>query len=135
MRSVVALLDHLARAHHIDAVGQAPDDAEIVGDEDDRHAELLLQFGKQLQDLRLDGHVERGGRLVGDQDVGIVGERHGDHDALALAAGHFVRIGFQPPLRVGNVDQLEQPQRLRLRLGRDRPRCRRIGSISWLPIE
>jgi len=30
------------------------------------------------------GHVERGGRLVGDQQVGLVGKRDGDHDALAL---------------------------------------------------
>ena len=41
---------------------------------------------------RLHGDVERGGRLVGDQDVGLQRERHGDHDALALAAGELVRI-------------------------------------------
>ena len=32
-----------------------------------RHAELALQIGQQPQDLRLDRHVERRGRLVGDQ--------------------------------------------------------------------
>ena len=25
----------------------------------------------QVEDLRLDGHVERGGRLVGDQQLGV----------------------------------------------------------------
>jgi len=44
-------------------------------------------FRQQRQDLGLHGDVERGGRLVGDQDVGLAGERDGDHDALALAAG------------------------------------------------
>ena len=83
------------RAHHVDPVGEAADDAEIVGDEDDRHAEPALQVGEQRQDLRLDGDVERGRRLVGDQDVRIVGERHGDHHALALAARQFVRIGYR----------------------------------------
>ena len=113
----LALLDHLALAHDIDAVGEAPHDAEIVGDEDDRHAELALQLGQQHQDLRLDGDVERRRRLVGDQDVGVVGERHGDHHALALAARHFVRIGFHPPLGIGNMHQPQQLERLLARLG------------------
>ena len=50
---------------------------------------------KQLEDLRLHGDVERGGRLVGDQQVGLIGERHRDHHALALAAGELVRIARQ----------------------------------------
>ena len=101
----VTLLHHLALAHDIDAIGEAPHDAKVVGDEDDRHAELALQFGQEHQDLRLDGYVERRRRLVGDQDVGIVGQGHRDHDALALAARHFVRIGFHPPVGVRNVHQ------------------------------
>ena len=36
----------------------------------------------QLEDLRLDRDVERRGRLVGDDQLGIAGERDGDHDAL-----------------------------------------------------
>ena len=43
------------------------DHAEVVGDEQDRHAQLLLQPLEELEDLRLDGDVERGGRLVGDE--------------------------------------------------------------------
>ena len=86
-----ALLDDLALAHDVDPVGHAAHDAEVVGDEQHGHAELALQRLQQLEDLRLDGDVERGGRLVGDQQVGLVGERHGDHDALALAAGELMR--------------------------------------------
>ena len=47
---------------------------------------------QQLQDLVLDGDVERGGRLVGEQQLGRAGERDGDHHALAHAAGKLVRI-------------------------------------------
>ena len=107
------VLHHLAAPHDVDAVGETANDAEIVGDEDDGHAEFLLQLGEQRQDLRLDGHVERGGRLVGDQDVGVVGERHGDHHPLPLAARQLVRIGAHPPLGFGDLDQLQKPQRLR----------------------
>ena len=64
-----------------------------------------------LQDLRLHGDVERGGRLVGDQQVRLVGERHGDHHALALAAGQLVRIALEPPGRIGNADLGQQFER------------------------
>ena len=42
--------------------------------------------------LLLDRHVERRGGFVGDQDVGARDQHHGDHDALAHAAGDLVRI-------------------------------------------
>ena len=55
-------------------------------------AHLVLQLLEQLQHLGLHGDVERGGRLVGDDDVGLHRERHGDHHPLALAAGELVRV-------------------------------------------
>ena len=64
-----AVLDALAAVHDQDVVGQLGDDAEVVGDDDDRGAELLLQVADQVEDLRLHGDVERGGRLVGDQQL------------------------------------------------------------------
>jgi hypothetical protein len=60
------LLDDLAAIHHRDAIGAAGHDAQIVGDQDHRHPELPLEVGQQLQDLRLDRHVERRRGLVGD---------------------------------------------------------------------
>ena len=61
------LLDDLALLHHADGVGELAHDAEVVGDEQHRHAEPRLQVLEQLEDLRLHGDVERGGRLVGDR--------------------------------------------------------------------
>ena len=43
------------------------------------------------QHLRLHGDVERGGRLVGDDQLRPPGHRHGDDRALAHAAGELVR--------------------------------------------
>ena len=88
----IPALHRLAALHDHDIVGHLAHDAEVVGDEQHGHAELGLQFLQQLQDLRLNGHVQRGGRFVGDQQVRVVGERHGDHHALALTAGQLVRI-------------------------------------------
>src|ERR1041384_7867390 len=60
--------------HHDDALGNLGDHAEVVRDHDHRRAEAALQPADQLEDLRLDGDVERGGRLVGDQHPGTAGE-------------------------------------------------------------
>ena len=104
----LAGLDDLALEHHADPVGDALDDAEIVGDEQQRHAEALLQVGEQRQDLRLHRHVEGGGRLVGHQQVRLAGERHGDHHPLALAAGELVRVGAHAALGVAQANQFQK---------------------------
>ena len=70
--------------------------------------EPARQLLHQFEDLRLDGDVERGGRLVGDDQLGVAGQRDGDHDALAHAAGKLVRILLQPPRRIGDADQIQQ---------------------------
>ena len=63
---------------------------------------------QQVEDLRLDRHVERGRRLVGDEQLRLARERHRDHRALAHAAGELVRIVLQPRLRVRDPDLVEQ---------------------------
>src|SRR5207249_4381463 len=81
-------LDHRAAVHHRNTVRQALDHADVVADEERRDAGLDLELGQQIDDARLDGGVESGGRLVGDQQRRLGGERHRDHGALAHAAGH-----------------------------------------------
>ena len=102
-----SLLDNLAVLHDADPIGDLAHDAEVVGDEQHRHAGAPLNLLQQLQDLRLHRDVERGGRLVGDQQVRFVGERHGDHHPLPLPAGELVRIAAEPAFRIGNADLIE----------------------------
>ena len=68
--STVPRLDGLAVAHHDDLVGDLAHDGEVVGDEDQAGAGLAADLGEQVEDLRLHGDVERGGRLVGDDRSG-----------------------------------------------------------------
>ena len=103
-----ALLANLAVAHHDDVVGDLADDAEVVADEEHAHAVPLLQPGEQLHDLALDRDVERGRRLVGDQQLRLAGQRHRDHHPLLLAARELVRIGGEAALRLGHADLGEQ---------------------------
>ncbi len=89
------------------------DDAEIVRDEDDRHPQLALQLLEQLEDLRLNRHVERRRRLVGDQHGRLARQRHRDHHALAHAARHLMRILVDALRGRRNADALEHLDRPR----------------------
>ena len=90
---MLADLDDAARLHHGDAIGDLGDHAEIMGDEQHGMPVLVAQLAHELEHLRLRRHVERRGRLVGDEEGRAHGERHGDDDALALPTRKLVRIG------------------------------------------
>ena len=82
------------------------DDAEVMGDEEVGQPELVLHVLEQVDDLRLHGDVERGDRLVGDDQLGPQRKCAGDADALALAAGELVR---EPVVVLGlQADAVEQ---------------------------
>ena len=85
-------LDDLAEVHDRDAVGDVPDDGQVVRDEQERERHPVLQLGEQVEHLGLDRDVERGDGLVEHDDVGLERERPRDPDALALAAGELVRV-------------------------------------------
>ena len=48
----------------------------------DGGVELALQIADQVEDLRLNCDVESGGRFVGDEQIGIARQGHGDHGPL-----------------------------------------------------
>ena len=91
--------------------------AEVVGDEDDRGAELAGQLGHLVEDEALDRDVERGRRLVGEHQLGTAGEGHGDEHPLAHPAGELVRVLVDAGGGVGDAGPLEQRDRLGARRG------------------
>src|SRR6185437_787525 len=99
-------LHDLAEVHYGDAVGDVLHDREIMAYEDVGEPEALLQRLHQVYDLRLDRHVERRHRLVGHDQLGLYREGAGDRQALALAAGEFVRIAAR--MLGTQAHQLEQ---------------------------
>jgi len=68
-----ALFDDLAGVHHRDAVARLGHDAEVVSDHQHRHPQVGLQVVYQVEDLRLNGHVQRGRRLVGHEQPRLTG--------------------------------------------------------------
>ena len=60
---------------------------QVVRDEENRHAQLPVEPPQQLENLRLNRHVERRCRLVGEQELRLRQDGRGDADALQHAAG------------------------------------------------
>ena len=79
--------DYPAAAHDHHVVAHLPDDREVVRDEQVRHAGRLPDVAQQVEDLRLDGDVQRGDRFVAGEHAWLAREGAGDGDALALPAG------------------------------------------------
>ena len=48
---------------------------------------LRVELLKQLQYFQLMGHIQVGGRLIQQQDMGLLRQGQGDEDPLPLAAG------------------------------------------------
>ena len=101
-----ALLDDAPGVHDRQTLAARREHRQVVGDEHHREPEVGLQLLEQREHLGLHHHVERGGRLVGDQEVRAARERHRDHHPLALTAGELVRVGVGAT--PGQPDLLEQ---------------------------
>jgi hypothetical protein len=101
-------LDHASGVHHLHAVGDASDHAQVVGDHHHCRVEVTPDAVEHIEDLGLHGHVEGGGGLVGDQHVGIVGDRHRDHHTLTHAPGELVGVLARPLVGLRDADRVEQ---------------------------
>src|SRR5437868_589538 len=84
-------LHDLAEIHHGDPIADLLDHRHVVRDEEIGEVELVLQVLQQVEDLRLDRHVQRGDRLVGDDQLWSKGQGSSDANALPLAAAELVR--------------------------------------------
>jgi hypothetical protein len=79
-----------------------------MGDQDHRHMPAALLARQEIENLRLNGDVERGGRLVGDQQFRLARQRNRDRDPLPHTAGELVRVLHQSLFRCGNTDRGQQ---------------------------
>ena len=110
-------LDHLARVHDEHPVADLQDEAEVVRDVDLGGAVLAADVGDELGDAGLDGDVERGGRLVEEQERRVREQRHRDDHALLLPAGDLVRVRRHDPVGVREAHVGEHLHRAVVGLG------------------
>ena len=71
----------------------------------------LLQRTDQPQNLFLHGDVERGGRLVGNDELGLEPEGGGNQHTLAHATRKLVRIRAEHAFRIADLNLVEQRTR------------------------
>ena len=67
-------------------MGQMLDRRQIMTNEQQRQPEFVLQIHQQIDDLRFDRNVQRGDRLIADDQIGARRQRPRDADPLPLAS-------------------------------------------------
>ena len=85
--------DQLAAADHSDPVGHFLGLLDIMGGEDDRGA-VGAKLSNQLPHVAAELDVDARGRLVEEQDIGLVGEGLGDHRPPLHASGQETHFGL-----------------------------------------
>jgi hypothetical protein len=103
-----SLLDEFSFEHNQNTIRKIGDDAKVVGDEKDGHAELIAEIAKEIENLGLDGDIEGGGGLIGDEEFGLASQSHGDHGALLHSAGKLVRIVMRAEFGIADADEFEE---------------------------
>ena len=103
--SHIAVLHHHTGVHNQHIITHFGHYAQIMGDHHDRGVQGLFQCPHQIQDLRLDRNIQGGCGFIGDQQLRVAGEGHGDHNSLAHSAAQLMGILVNPFFRRRNVDQ------------------------------
>src|SRR5271169_3728267 len=103
-----ASLDDLSGVHDQDLVREVAGRGDVVGDIEHREPEPLAEVVEQGEHLQADRDVEHGHWFVGEQHAWPGGQRTGEGDPLALAAGQLVRVLGQELLGGREPDLLHQ---------------------------
>ena len=100
-------LHDAAQIHDRDPVRQMAHQPQVVGNEQQRQAQAVLQFQQQVDDLRLHRHIQRGHRLIRNDQRRFHRQRSRDPYPLTLTAGKLVRAPRRRIVR--QMHEVEQP--------------------------
>ena len=126
--------------HHIDVIRHFCHHSKVMGDIDHRNPPLLLDTADQLDNLCLDGHIQRSRRLVGQKQARPARQRDRNNCTLLHSARKLMRvIGTAFPRNTHHLQKLHHaPEAFLLRdfivhpyglrnlipYGKDRIQCR-----------
>src|SRR5690554_2601136 len=103
-------LHDLAQIHDSDTVRDMFDHRQVARNEQVRQTELTLQVDQQVENLALNGNVQRRHRLVAYNQLRVQRNRAGDADTLTLATGKLERItGHRARWQTDQIQQLQHP--------------------------
>ena len=89
------LLYHVAQVHNTDTIGNIADNGKVMSNKQVGQVLLFLQVAQQVDNLRLNRHIQRRHRLVTNDKLGISSQTACNADSLALTAGKLVRIAVE----------------------------------------
>jgi hypothetical protein len=108
--------------HHDHAVGEVGDDTHVVGDQHDPGVDAVAQVAHELEDLGLHRDVERGRRLVGDEQLRVAAPAPGRSSPAAAGRRTAGAGRSRRAARRRDLDELEQL---------DRPLSAALADIDW----
>jgi hypothetical protein len=84
-----------------DSMANIFNDVQIMADEEHAHFQAALQVQQEIQDLCLQGDIQRGGRFIADEEFRIRADRPRDSQPLSLSAAELVGpaaddVGVEP---------------------------------------
>ena len=88
----IADLCNGTRVHDVNPIRNLGYNGQVMGDVQEGHMPLFLEFPEKVEYLVLNGDVKGGRWFIGNDEVGFARQGHGDHDTLALSAAEVVRI-------------------------------------------
>ena len=99
-----SLFDDLPRIHNRNTVGDLCDDTEVVSNKDNTRLVFFLQVFDKIENLCLNGYVERRRRFIGNDKLRITRQCSCDKYPLPHSAGKLMREPLRRTLRVLNTD-------------------------------
>ena len=88
-----------------------------MGNHDGCRTGLPLRNLENIENLSLNGHVQRRGWLIGDDDLRVIRNRNGNNHALTHTTRELVWEALDALLWFWNTHQIKQLNCLLLRLG------------------
>src|SRR5216683_8208785 len=103
-RTGLAVVDDLAKPHGDDPMGVSLGQLEVVDGAENGDAVPPVHVAQVVENHERRFGIEAGDRLVGEEDLGVLGQRSGERDPLLLATGK--RVGPDIGL-LGDLQPLE----------------------------
>jgi len=87
--------DNPPQVHDQNALANVLHHSQIMGHEQIRHTMITLEVLEQIDDLSLNGHIQRAHRLVADNQPRLDRQGTGDSNTLALPSAEFMRVALR----------------------------------------
>ncbi len=79
-----------------------------MADENHCHIASLLQLFNQLQNLRLNCHIQSSGGLIANQKPRLIDQRHRNHNPLTHTARKLMGVTIKAGRCIHNADFIQQ---------------------------